>query len=201
VAIGYNSSVTGEDEVSIGNSSTETIGGYVNWTAASDGRFKENVEENVVGLEFINSLRPVTYNYNTDAIEEFYGRVVPEDLRASADKKNAIRFTGFIAQEVEKAANATGFDFSGVDAPSNEDQAYGIRYAEFVVPLVKATQELSVKADEQDELRAEVQALKEVVNSQNALLQQYQASLGQLQSEMNALKAQVDVKTDAFSKK
>ena len=45
------------------------------------------------------------------------------------------------AQEVEAAATVTGFDFSGVDKPQNETGLYGLRYAEFVVPLVKAVQE------------------------------------------------------------
>ncbi len=34
-----------------------------------------------------------------------------------------------------------GFDFSGIDAPKNENDVYCLRYAEFVVPLVKAVQE------------------------------------------------------------
>jgi trimeric autotransporter adhesin len=49
--------------------------------------------------------------------------------------------TGFIAQDVEAAAKELNFDFSGVDAPKNENDFYGLRYAEFVVPLVKAVQE------------------------------------------------------------
>jgi len=51
--------------------------------------------------------------------------------------------TGFIAQEVEEAAKKVGFNFDGVDAPKNEHDLYGLRYAEFVVPLVKAVQELT----------------------------------------------------------
>ena len=49
--------------------------------------------------------------------------------------------TGFIAQEVEQAAQQTGYHFSGIDKPKNENDLYGLRYAEFVVPLVKAVQE------------------------------------------------------------
>jgi trimeric autotransporter adhesin len=50
-------------------------------------------------------------------------------------------FTGFIAQEVEQAAKDAGYNFSGIDKPKNENDLYGLRYAEFVVPLVKAMQE------------------------------------------------------------
>jgi len=42
---------------------------------------------------------------------------------------------------VEEAAIELGFDFHGVDKPKNENSHYGLRYAEFVVPLVKAMQE------------------------------------------------------------
>jgi hypothetical protein len=49
--------------------------------------------------------------------------------------------TGFLAQEVEAVAKNIGYNFSGVDAPKNENDYYGLRYAEFTVPLVKAVQE------------------------------------------------------------
>ena len=42
---------------------------------------------------------------------------------------------------MEAAAKSIGFDFHGIDAPKNETSHYGLRYAEFVVPLVKAVQE------------------------------------------------------------
>jgi hypothetical protein len=65
--------------------------------------------------------------------------------------KEKIVYTGFIAQEVEAAAQSIGFDFSGVDAPKNENDYYGLRYAEFVVPLVKAVQEQQLQIDEQQQ--------------------------------------------------
>jgi len=65
---------------------------------------------------------------------------VSVDMKAVA-KKSSIRQTGFIAQEVEQAAKELGFDFSGVDIPENENNHYGLRYSQFVVPLVKAAQE------------------------------------------------------------
>jgi len=41
----------------------------------------------------------------------------------------------------EHEANFVGYDFNGVDKPKNENDFYGLRYAEFVVPLVKGMQE------------------------------------------------------------
>ena len=42
---------------------------------------------------------------------------------------------------MESAARSLGYDFSGVDTPANADGYYNLRYADFVVPLVKAIQE------------------------------------------------------------
>src|SRR5207248_1544766 len=49
-----------------------------------------------------------------------------------------------------KVAKELNYDFSGVDAAKNDKDLYGLRYSEFVVPLVKAVQELSVQNDEKD---------------------------------------------------
>jgi hypothetical protein len=142
IAIGYQASVANRNEVSIGNSSTKIIGGYVNWAATSDGRVKQNVHENVPGLELIDRLRPVTYQYDVEAIEALHGRQIPDALKEAAAEKSNTTYTGFIAQEVAKTAKELNFDFSGVQIPDHEEEMYALRYAEFVVPLVKATQEL-----------------------------------------------------------
>ncbi|HXD91719.1 MAG TPA: hypothetical protein VNX01_00825, partial [Bacteroidia bacterium] len=52
-----------------------------------------------------------------------------------------ISMSGFIAQEVEQAAKAVNYDFSGIDYPQTTNGLYGLRYTDFVVPLVKAIQE------------------------------------------------------------
>ncbi len=41
----------------------------------------------------------------------------------------------------EQEANSVGYDFSGVDKPKNENDFYGLRYAESVVPLLKGMQD------------------------------------------------------------
>ena len=52
---------------------------------------------------------------------------------------------------MELAAESVGYDFSGVDKPKNEDDFYGLRYAEFVVPLVKAIQEQQQIIEQQND--------------------------------------------------
>jgi trimeric autotransporter adhesin len=129
----------------MGNSATSSYRAFANWSNISDGRFKKGVRENVSGLDFIMKLRPVTYYLDVDALNARLR--VEESVGANAAMKTAYLqkaqtlFSGFVAQEVERAAKETGYDFSGVDKPQNENDYYGLRYAEFVVPLVKAMQE------------------------------------------------------------
>jgi len=154
-ALGYNANCNDDDQVRIGNSSVTSIGGYANWSNISDGRYKTDIQENVSGLDFIMKLRPVTYHLDVhklakdlkeegaiEASDEVSARISSETDLKSRIEKEAITYTGFIAQEVEEAASSIGYDFSGVDKSGVENGGpYSLRYAEFVVPLVKAVQE------------------------------------------------------------
>jgi len=134
----------------IGNLSTAWIGGQTTWfTYASDARVKNNVKEDVQGLSFIERLRPVTYNLNITAMLQITGNKETEDYPEKYDVEK-IKQSGFLAQEVEKAAIASGYNFSGITIPKNENELYTMSYAQFVVPLVKAVQELSSKNNAQD---------------------------------------------------
>ena len=163
--LGYNAKSFSDNTVRIGNISVTSIGGYVEWSNLSDGRFKRNIQENISGLDFIMGLRPVSYNMDYNAVSEKLGenkRIENKDIKgtdglASApseaelaaetymkevrDKKSAVREVGFIAQEVEELVNKLGIDFNAVERPENEQSMYRLRYSEFVVPLVKAVQE------------------------------------------------------------
>jgi len=170
-ALGYNAQPTASNQIRLGNSSVTSIGGYANWTNVSDARFKTDVRENVVGLPFILKLRPVTYRLDMDAIAKF--NKTPDSLRLpEAERQKAAELqTGFIAQEVEQAARSVGFDFHGVDKPKNENDHYGLRYAEFVVPLVKAVQEQQEIIEENRRiiraLRARIEVLERRLNQEN----------------------------------
>jgi len=137
-ALGFQASITASNQIRVGNASVTSIGGFQNWTNVSDGRFKSNVKADVPGLDFINRLRPVSYTLDRDKIRQTLGQ---ETTGEAPETRN----TGFIAQEVEAAAKASRFEFSGVDAPKNAKDFYGLRYAEFTVPLVKAVQELDAE--------------------------------------------------------
>lgn len=90
-----------------------------------------------------------------------------EELNAnkkSADESSKILHDGFVAQEVEEAAKKLGFNFSGIDKPKTEDGLYGLRYDNFVVPLVKAVQELS---KQNDSLQKQMNELKTLLLKNN----------------------------------
>jgi len=162
-ALGNDAEPGASNTIRLGNSSVSTIGGYANWSNVSDGRFKTRVKEDVAGLEFIMKLRPVTYQLDMDAIARF--NKTPENLRLQeSERLKATEIqSGFIAQEVEVAAQSIGYDFHGVDKPKNATSHYGLRYAEFVVPLVKGMQEQQNTVQKQ---QTEIELLQE----QNRLL-------------------------------
>jgi trimeric autotransporter adhesin len=169
LANGSNSSAFGNgasataNQIRIGNNAVTSIGGFVNWTNVSDRRIKNNIVENVPGLNFIMKLRPVTYNLNLNASYKIQNRSIPTFTAADSIKMLETQ-TGFIAQEVESAAKSCNYNFSGVDAPDNENDIYGLRYSEFVVPLVKAVQEqqqLIISMNkEMQALKLEIEQLK-----------------------------------------
>ncbi|MBU2554818.1 MAG: tail fiber domain-containing protein [Bacteroidetes bacterium] len=162
-AIGYNSPISGSNQIHLGNTSITEIKGQVNFTAYSDGRIKENVKEDVCGLGFILKLRPITYNINLDKENLLLGIGDDADLPNKYDIEK-VRKTGFIAQEVEAAANEVDYDFSGIQKPKHEQDLYGLSYSEFVVPLVKSVQELNEKLEKENaELKARIEKLEQLL--------------------------------------
>ena len=194
-AFGYNSLITADNQVRIGNSSVSVIEGQVAYSYPSDGRFKFNVNEDVKGLEFINKLRPVTYQFDTKKFDDFLMKNMPAGLREKRMKdqnytlSTAVVHNGFIAQEVEADAKECGFKFDGVHAPANDNDNYSIAYSQFVVPLVKAVQELSAKNDAKDEtiksLQLAVGTLSEGLLAEQNENEEMKNQIAQLQSAMS----------------
>ena len=80
------------------------------------------------------------------------------------DENGKTIHSGFVAQEVEQAAKDAGYNFSGIDKPKSDNDMYGLRYADFVVPIVKAVQE------QQQMIKLQQQMMEELKN-QNTDLQ------------------------------
>jgi hypothetical protein len=169
------------NQVLIGNSSTSFIGGAVDFTVNSDIRIKNNITEDVKGLNFILHLRPVTYHVSIKAFTAITGNKETPDFPEKYEREK-VKYTGFIAQEVEQAAQIAGYDFSGVYIPQKSTELYGLRYAEFVVPLVKAMQE-------QQAMIISLQNQSAITKAGNTKqIEQQQAIIIQLQQQVSLLK-------------
>jgi hypothetical protein len=167
-ALGYDAKINASDKLRLGNTTVSVIEGQVAYSFPSDGRFKDEVKENVPGLDFITRLRPVTYLFNTRKFDEHITQNLDAETRKTYLERqdyalaNAKMHTGFIAQEVEQAAKDLNYDFDGVNAPQNDVDNYSVAYSQFVVPLVKAVQEQQSMIESQ---AAQIKALTERLNS------------------------------------
>jgi trimeric autotransporter adhesin len=168
-AIGYNAKVNASNKIRLGNAAVTVIEGQVPFTHPSDGRFKTNVSESdVKGLDFIIKLRPVVYNFDNRKFDAFAGNGMPEAQQAAYAEddyapSSGIRQSGFIAQEVEKAAREAGYNFNGIHIPENDKDHYSLAYSQFVVPLVKGMQEqqqmINAQQQQIDDLKKMVEQL------------------------------------------
>lgn len=130
----------------------------------SDSRTKTEIADSVLGLAFINALRPVSYKmieggkkvirqryYDAAGVEFDVGAEVPADATPGEIITESIpgirTHFGLLSQEVKAAIDAAGIDFGGWiltdTADPNSQQA--LRYDEFISPLIKAIQELTAK--------------------------------------------------------
>ena len=120
-----------------------------NWSRSSDERLKKNIVNQSLGLDFINDLRTVKYNWkpnneldSTDAQLEHLYKADPADNQMNTD----VTMHNFIAQEVKAALDTAGVsNFAGW-----KEDDFGVQQVSremFVIPLVKAVQELSTALD------------------------------------------------------
>ena len=145
-SIGYNVQGQGGSTFTFGSGSTFTSVGFgnTNWGGTSDARLKEFVQDETVGLSFVNELRPVTFQWKKK-------KELPEDFdlyEADSDERvmNGKYNHGFIAQEVksviDKYSNIKdGFDFWS----KSSDGMERVAPSALMSIMVKAVQELSAE--------------------------------------------------------
>ena len=164
--VGANTRCSASNQVQLGDSATTT---YVYGTVQnrSDIRDKADVRDTVLGLDFINALRPVDYKWDMRddyLVHESYtlpaelddegNELTPEHsetrlimLPRDGSKKRGRYHHGLIAQEVAELITATSMDFGGYQDHSRGggDDVLSIGYDELIAPLIKAVQELSAR--------------------------------------------------------
>ncbi len=128
----------------------------------SDIRSKKDIEVATLGLDFINSLRPVSYKFKVggnDVIRQAFndkdgneipeGHPIPDDATpgriVTRSKPGTRTHWGLISQEVKAACDIAGVDFGGwlLTDKHNPDSEQALRYDQFISPLIKAVQQLT----------------------------------------------------------
>jgi hypothetical protein len=154
IAIGTSVACTGDNTITVGiGANTASLGldgSDESWAAASsDERLKENIESSSAGLNVINDLRPVTYNWKK-------AKDVQKDLPQYKDSDEPVLGTkygeqlhGFIAQEVKEVIDnhdelKDGFKMWKLKDDGTQTVASG----NLIPILVKAVQELSARVKE-----------------------------------------------------
>jgi hypothetical protein len=158
IVIGYNVTGTGNNAFTFGNAALDSNidFGATSISAPSDVRLKEDIQDEKIGLDFINDLRPVTFQWRKakDIPEEMKTHVAGSDERVMNGKYNH----GFIAQEVKSVIDR--YDIKDGFAMWKEDEVDGrqrLADGALVPMLVKSIQELSAKVEAQ---QSEIDTLK-----------------------------------------
>jgi len=143
IGSGLSLNTASDNVVEIGNNTNSMTydldGGDI--TVTSDVRTKKNIKDTKIGLDFINKLRPITYQ--TKAPSEYAKEFGIEN---PSKKSNGKTWDGLIAQEVKEVMDEMDVGFSGWEEGINTKQR--LAYGKFVMPLIKAIQELSAKVTE-----------------------------------------------------
>ena len=140
--LGEGSTVTGSNQVQLGNTSV-TVYAQTAVQTRSDARDKVEIQDTVLGLDFIKKLTPRQFKMNSR--ELYFEQDKQRDYTAKNDgSKAGKRFhQGFVAQEVKQVIDEMGVDFAGYqDHKINGGQdVLSLGYTEFIAPIVKAIQQ------------------------------------------------------------
>jgi len=157
ICIGHNIAASAND-FSFGKASNVVTNDFdtdANWSRSSDVRKKREIYDQNLGLDFINDLRTVSFQWKPS--NEF-----PKEWNDYSEENTMntdVVMHGFIAQEVKEAldkhASERDSNFSGWK--EGEDGMQHTSREMFVIPLIKAVQELSSKVTE---LQEEIKVLK-----------------------------------------
>ena len=120
------------------------------WSRSSDLRKKTNIQNDTLGLSFVNNLRTVTFKWKpaNEHPEEWEAWTLDADSgeKIYHEMNTSTTMHGLIAQEVKSALDTEGVTtFGGWKESSKGEQSLSSEM--FVFPLIKAVQELSEKID------------------------------------------------------
>jgi uncharacterized coiled-coil protein SlyX len=152
------------------------VSGTIN---TSDAREKSNITPSNLGLNFISNLCPVSYTWKV-------GQNTVDDEGNMTSRPGKRTFYGFLAQDVKKTIDALGTgDFAGwtLNDPQDPDSLQGLRYTEFIAPMVKSIQELSTTVKVQ---QSKIDALEQSLATVTANFSSLEARLAALEAKLTA---------------
>jgi len=127
----------------------------------SDKNEKNTIVDTDLGLSFVNKLKPVSYKFNIGT-RTHYGLIAQDVETILSDiSKPTTGFAGFIKEDipdklyVEEDEIPEGKKVGDIKTAAYT--TYGLRYNEFISPLIKAVQELSAEVET---LKTKVAALE-----------------------------------------
>lgn len=118
----------------------------------SDEREKTDIQPETLGLDFINKLNPVSYKWKVggqiakeDNEYDEDGKLIKTERYVDGTKPGTRVHHGLLAQQVKQVIDEAGIDFAGWTLENKDDPTsiQGLRYTEFIAPLIKAVQELT----------------------------------------------------------
>ena len=147
ITIGNNISSVGDNYFTFGKDGNRVYNLFssnASWTRSSDERLKTNIQNDTLGLDFINRLQPRTFQWKPS-------NEVPQTLTDSYSATNkmdtSVVMNGFIAQEVKKALDDSSAGTQGIWS-TEPDGTQALSREMMIMPLVNAIKELSAKVAE-----------------------------------------------------
>ena len=125
------SSSTVSNEITLGNASVTTLRCNTQTISSlSDKRDKTEIEDLPLGLDFINTLRPVKFKWET----------------RDGNIKDGTLDAGFIAQDLQSAQSASDAEYLNMVMDENPDRLEA-RYGQLIPVLVQAIKDLKLQLD------------------------------------------------------
>jgi hypothetical protein len=164
-AIGQGAIVNANNKIRLGDTNVTAIEGQVAFTASSDRRLKSDIHSINYGLDFVKNLKPVSYKLNNSDGRENWG---------------------FIAQDIEEIL---GTDKAVLTIGQDEMRTLGLRYTDFIAPMVKAIQE------QQDQ----IEALKDQLKDKDDKVLNLESSVNSMKEELETIKRALGMEANAKS--
>jgi hypothetical protein len=121
----------------------------------SDRNQKKEIEESDLGINLINKLKPVKYKFIENTSNRFHYGLIAQDVSGSLNELGVETkdFAGYIEMNMYASGSNKISNLSSLKEENDISEwmpvkEYGLRYEEFISPMIKAIQQLSAKVDE-----------------------------------------------------